>query len=387
MEHQPRVLVIDDEEAARYGVARALASQGYALDEAADGRAALAKIQELPPDVIVSDINMPGMDGLSLVRQVNENPEAPLVVLMTAYGSEQVAAEALRAGAYDYLSKPFDVNELRAIIRNALQEQRLRRELKATQTALVQAEKIGSLGRLVAGVAHEINSPLGALQSNANTMELAARKITEWCAGQPPETKAALSRYMEALAATASQSQAACERISAIVNNLKHFARLDEAEFQRARVEEAIDSALSLLRLELGRDVEVIKEFGARVEIDCAPRQLNHLFMNLLLNAVQAIRRAGRPGTIRIRTQATENEVTVEIEDNGCGIAPESLARIFEPGFTTKGVQVGTGLGLPICYQIATAHSGKIEAESRLGEGSKFTVTLPQKRVTGVTPE
>jgi signal transduction histidine kinase len=380
MVNTPRVLVIDDEEAARYGISRALANQGYTLEEAADGAAALGRIEQFQPDVIVSDINMPGMDGLSLLRHVNRTEEPPLVVLVTAYGSEQVAAEALRAGAYDYLSKPFEIDELRVIVRNAIEKQRLQRELRQAQAALVQAEKMASLGRLVAGVAHEINTPLGVLQSSVNTMDRAAQRIAEWCAGQPPEAAAAVQRFVDALVSTAGQSQVACERISGIVANLKQFARLDEAEFQPAQVRDGIESALGLLRHQLAGRIEVIREFGELPEIHCAPRQLNQLFMNLLENAVEAIRAAARPGVIRLRTRVEAGAVNIEIEDNGIGIPPENLGKIFDPGFTTKGVRVGTGLGLPICYQIVEAHGGRIEVESRLGEGSRFTVTLPMRR-------
>lgn len=161
MEQQPRVLIIDDEEAARYGLSRALSNIGYVLDEAEDGVAALARIETFRPDVIVSDINMPGMDGLSLLQHVNSTPEPPLVVLITAYGSEDIAIRALRAGAHNYVSKPFEVEELRLIVAGALDKQRLLREnrryyrelertlaeLKESQTALVQAEKMASLGK------------------------------------------------------------------------------------------------------------------------------------------------------------------------------------------------------------------------------------------------
>jgi signal transduction histidine kinase len=391
LEEQPKVLIIDDEEAARYGISRALANQGYSLQEAEDGAAALIRIEQFRPDVIVSDINMPGMDGLSLLRRLNQDPEPPLVVLITAYGSEEMAVEALRAGAHNYLPKPFDVEELRLIVAGAIEKQRLLREnrfyyrelertlaeLKESQTALVQAEKMASLGRLVAGVAHEINTPLGALQSNANTIRRAAEKISEWCKDQPTETTEKVKAMVEALGGMAAQAQAACERIHAIVTELRQFSQLDRADFQQANIRSGLESTLHLLRHEFEDRIEVTTEFGDLPEIDCAPRELNQLFMNLLLNAKEAIDQTTNRGLIRLRTWAEGDSVKLEVADNGCGIASEDLGKIFDPGFTTKGVRVGTGLGLPICYQIVRAHQGRIEADSRPGEGTRFTVTLP----------
>ncbi len=379
METPARILIIDDEEAARYGLRRALAGPGYELEEASDGAAALQLLAAFRPDVLVSDINMPGMDGLSLLRAANREDEPPLVVLITAYGSESVAAEALRAGAYDYLAKPFDLEQLRATVRNAVEKRRLRRELRLSQAALAHAEKMAALGRLVAGVAHEINTPLGVLQSNTNTMSRAAQRLGEWLARQPPEAAAAVQKYLDAIASTAALAEGACKRISAIVANLKQFARLDEAEIQKAGVRDGLENTLALLREEM-RGIDVVRDFGAVPELNCAPRQLNQLWLHLLTNAIEAVSKTGRPGTIRVRTRLEDGAVKVSVEDNGCGIPPENLDRIFDPGFTTKGVKVGAGLGLPICFQIARAHGGRIEVASRPGEGSRFTVVLPLER-------
>ena len=391
MDSQLKILVIDDEEAARYGICRALAGQGYLLEEASDGEAALVKIQKFQPQVIVSDINMPGIDGLALLQKLQDNPEAPLVVMITAYGSEEVVVQALRLGAYNYLSKPFEVAELRVIVRNALEKQRLLREnrhyvqelqrtlteLQQSQVALVQAEKMASLGSLVAGLAHEINTPLGVLQSSTQTIESAARKIHNWLQEQFPQQLGDAARFIEVLSSTANDSQAACERIDATVRNLREFAQLNRGEFQRAQIHEGIESALNLVNHALGDDIEVVRDYGELPEIECSPRELNQVFMNLLLNASEAIHQRGDAGVIRLRTRSSGDFIQFEIEDNGSGIAAEHLEKIFDPGFTTKGVGVGAGLGLAICYQIVHAHRGRIEVNSRAGEGGHFTVTLP----------
>lgn len=394
MDSPARVLIIDDEEAARYGIRRALESQKYVIEEAADGASALHLAGSFKPDVIVSDINMPVMDGLSLLEHVNRSEDAPLVILITAYGSEEVAIEALRRGAYDYIAKPFNVDELRAIVRNALDKQRLIREnraynhrlvetldqLKRSQAALVQAEKIGSMGKLVAGVAHEINTPLGVLQSATDTIERATQKMLESFEKQSPEAVASLKWLVDLLGATVGQSQAACERIGNIVNKLRTFAQLDRAEYQRTNIQEGLESTVALLRHETA-GIDVRCDFGEMPEIDCSPQRLNQVFMNLLLNATEAVRQSeAARGLIRVSTRTDGEFVRVEISDNGCGIPPGNLDKIFDPGFTTKSTQVGTGLGLPICYQIVQAHQGRIEVDSRPEEGTRFTIFLPVRR-------
>jgi signal transduction histidine kinase len=391
LENQPKVLIIDDEEAGRFGLRRALSSQGYLLDEAEDGMTGWEKIESFRPDVIVSDINMPGMDGMTLLRRVNQREEPPLVVLITAYGSEQIAIEALRSGAYDYVAKPFEVVELRRAVSSAVERQRLLREnryyvselqrtlaeLKESQAARGQAEKMASLGRLVAGVAHEINNPLGVLQSGVGTLELAAKKISDWCKDQPPETTVRVKELADVLAITATQSRAAAGRIHAVVTNLRQFAQLDRADVRRVDVREGLDSTLRLLEHELSRHAEVVKDYGEVPEIDCQPRELNQVFMNLLLNARDALEQTARRGQIRVKAWSEGDEVKIEISDTGGGIPPENLDRIFDPGFTTKGVRVGTGLGLPICHQIVRAHHGRIDVKSEPGAGTAFTVSLP----------
>jgi signal transduction histidine kinase len=237
------------------------------------------------------------------------------------------------------------------------------RELRQTQARLVQSEKMAALGALVAGVAHEINTPLGAITSNVDVVLRGLGKL-----GAP---RADAVRLLDELLRTTAQ---ACQRISAIVKNLKNFARLDEAEWKPADLREGMDSTLALVEhLHRGR-ITIVREYGAVPLIACHPGQLNQVFMNLLVNAIQAI--AGS-GTIRIRIGVEGAQVWIDVEDTGSGIAPEHLPRIFDPGFTTKGVGVGTGLGLPICHQIVTAHAGTIGVTSQPGVGSTFSVRLP----------
>jgi signal transduction histidine kinase len=240
-------------------------------------------------------------------------------------------------------------------------------ELREAQTQLIQAEKMASLGRLVAGVAHEINTPLGAIASNT---DLLARGFTK-LQGAAAEAQARLLKTLTPLVETNAQ---ACRRISEIVKNLRIFARLDEAEWKSVDLRQGMDSTLTLVHhLHKGR-VQIAREYGEIPLVECHPGQINQVFMNLLVNAVQAIE---GPGTIRIRMSAEEGRVLVEVQDSGCGIDEAHLGKIFDPGFTTKGVGVGTGLGLSICHQIVAAHKGSIHVTSRKGMGATFTVTLP----------
>jgi two-component system NtrC family sensor kinase len=388
VENRTKILIIDDEEAARYGIRRALANPHYEVKEAGDGFAALNDIETFQPDVILSDINMPEMDGITLLKHVKERNDAPPVVLITAHGSEDLAIEALRAGAYDYIHKPFEIEALRATIRNAAEARRLVREnhfyyerleqtlveLRDSQAALVQSEKMGSMAALVAGVSHEVHTPLGVIASSADTMERAAQKLRQ---GSPdPEL---LARTTEVLSTAASQLHAACNRVRAIVANLRNFVQLDRADLLRADINESLESTLRLLQHQISGRIEMKKDYGTLPQIECFPRELNQLFMNLFLNAIEAIERSQRPGMIQIQTRVSGEEVIVEVEDNGCGIPKDKLSKVFDPAFTTKNVRVGIGLGLAICYRIVQAHQGDIEIESEMDTGTKVRVRLPVK--------
>ena len=252
------------------------------------------------------------------------------------------------------------------------------RELKEKQVQLVQAEKMASLGSLVAGIAHEINTPLGALISNLDIFIRAIGKM-ELLLGQPGiaeniSQNAELKKYFKTIESLNEVNKTAASRIVAIIKSLRKFARLDEAEIDSVDLHEGIDNTLTLLRHELKNKITVHKQYGDLPPIKCYPNRLNQVFMNLLVNAAHAIE--GR-GDIFITSFRQGEHVVIEIRDTGKGIPPENLERIFSPGFTTKGAGVGTGLGLSIVYQIIQEHHGKIEVESKINEGTIFRITLP----------
>lgn len=254
--------------------------------------------------------------------------------------------------------------------------QRTLDELRETQAQLVQSEKMAALGDLVAGVAHEINTPLGAVSSNTDLTGRALEKIRPTL-GDPAQAQTA-ERWLGKALELAQVSKDACGRIGAIVKSLRNFARLDEAERKPADLHEGLESTLTLAAHLLRNRVEVVRDYGELPQVDCFANQLNQVFLNMIVNAAQAIE---GPGTITLRTRRVEGppaaRVCIEIQDSGSGIEPGNLRRIFDPGFTTKGVGVGTGLGLAISYRIVRNHGGEIEVDSAIGRGTTFRILLP----------
>jgi PAS domain S-box-containing protein len=254
---------------------------------------------------------------------------------------------------------------------------RANRELRETQSQLVQSEKMASLGSLVAGIAHEINTPVGAISSMHDTLVRALRKLEGTLNEEHPGIVGASPSLQSALALVQEANrviESATQRVTEIVRRLRSFARLDQAELKKADIHEGLEDTLALVHHELKHNIVVKREYGKIPLIACYPGRLNQVFLNLLNNARQAIRGKGE---ILLRTFLQDDHVHIEVRDSGTGIAPEHLRKIFDPGFTTKGVGVGTGLGLSICYQIVQDHRGEIRVESEPGKGSTFTVILP----------
>ncbi|AKZ64224.1 histidine kinase [Herbaspirillum hiltneri N3] len=268
------------------------------------------------------------------------------------------------------------------------------RKLADAQSQLLQSEKMASIGQLAAGVAHEINNPVGFVNSNLGTLKryvdetlalLSAYEQSE--AEMPDETRRALAGHKaridldflrEDIASVFSESQDGLQRVIRIVKDLKTFSHVDEAEKQWANLEQGLDSTLNVVSHDLKYTAEVRKEYGGIPDIECLPFQLNQVFLNLLVNAGQAIEGRGR---IVLRTGHDEDLVWVEVEDSGKGIPEADLERIFEPFFTTKPVGTGTGLGLSLSYGIVAKHGGKIAVRSEVGKGSVFRVSLPRRAV------
>ncbi len=268
--------------------------------------------------------------------------------------------------------------------------------LRGTQAQLLQSERLASIGQLAAGVAHEINNPIGYVFSNFGTLEAYLERLFEMLqayedaelalAGSSVATKLATLRtrveldfLKDDIPMLMRESKEGLSRVRKIVQDLKEFSRVDtHQEWVWASLHQGIDSTLNIVSNEIKYRADVRREYGELPDIECLPSELNQVFLNLLVNAAQAI--SLERGLIVVRSGDAGEEVWVEVEDNGSGIAPEHLPRVFDPFFTTKPVGRGTGLGLSLSYGIVQKHHGRIEVRSEPGRGACFRVTLPVRR-------
>lgn len=246
----------------------------------------------------------------------------------------------------------------------------------------VNAAKTATLGRLTAGIAHELNTPLGALRSNHDTLNRALARLQDILADEVVDDSelAEVRRIVAALGDILKVNDLAVDRMVGLVDSLRRYGRPDRAGIDRIDVHDSIEAALALLAHQLRERIEVARDYGDLPQIECYAQEIGQVFMNLLLNAAQAIQ--GR-GTLTVRTRAGAGGIEVAISDTGTGIPPDVLPRIMEPGFTTRGKRMGMGLGLLTAKRIVERHRGRIDVESRVGAGSTFAVFLPRTLEAG----
>ncbi len=404
-----RILIVDDEEVIREMFAACL-EERYDCVMAANFEEAIAHLDGSRFELVITDVIMPGRGGVELLREVQARHAETAVIMASGVGRSQRVLDAVRLGAYDYLIKPVDLDTLelsveralerRALLGNAHSHRRdlerwneeLRRskaELERMQAQIVHSEKMASLGQLAAGVAHELNNPAGFIYGNMALLRERADelfRLIDFYDGidLDPENAARAAalkqelHYDETLADLSSiiaDCYEGAARICDVVRNLRTFSRLDEAEFTKVDIHEGIESTLRLLSRYYGAGrVELQRNYGELPPVSCYAGQLNQVWMNLLVNAAQAV---GPEGRVSIETRRAGEGVTISISDTGCGIAPENLNKIFDPFFTTKPVGEGTGLGLSVTYGIIERHGGSISVESKNGQGTTFVVSIP----------
>ena len=280
---------------------------------------------------------------------------------------------------------------------NNLELKQLNQKLESAQSQLLQSEKMASVGQLAAGVAHEINNPIGFVNSNLSTLEKYITSLSSVLSAYGRiEARLGTSAFSEAIEVKQKvdlpylledipnllkESQDGLARVKRIIQDLRDFSHVDESTWQLASLENCMDSTLNVATNEIKYKAEVIKKYAGLPEVECMPSQLNQVFLNLLVNAAQAIE---TKGFITISTGVQGSEVWIEVGDTGKGIAAENLKKIFDPFFTTKPIGKGTGLGLSVSFGIVQKHGGRIEVRSELGKGTAMRVWLPIKHIQDV---
>lgn len=433
------ILIVEDELISRSLLELTLKQAGHAVVCAVDGAEALALARQQLPDLIITDVMMPVMDGFELCRQCKTDPklkQVPIILYSSDYTSQQEQQLGLELGACCYLLKPSPPETLVAVVNDLLTKQqnasgtdvdhpldeemkllrnynevlfnkletkmqelqqtideqkKYEESMKAMQAQIIQQEKMASIGQLAAGVAHEINNPMGFITSNLTSLGKYAERLDTYIAAlqgslyactnhtgldelDQLRQKLKVDYIISDVNELIKESLDGANRVRRIVQDLKSFSRVDQAEKTSANVNECLETTINIAWNELKYIATLEREFRELPLITCNPQQLNQVFLNLLVNAAQAME---QQGVITVKTWVEPGFVCVSIADTGRGMPKEVQNRVFEPFYTTKAAGKGTGLGLSISADIIRKHQGEISVESEPGKGTTFTVRLP----------
>jgi C4-dicarboxylate-specific signal transduction histidine kinase len=382
---RPVVLVAEDEPDMQKYLKTEL-QKDYDLIQTWDGAEALEKVQHFLPDIVLLDMMMPEIDGLEVCREMRKSDvmkNIP-VILLTARADEETKYDALKIGANDFLTKPFSSTELRARIKNLIEAHHYQRRLskqnvaltsaieqiKETEMQLVQSEKLASLGRLSAGIIHEINNPLNYTLTGLFALRNKGKLLAPDQRGEYDEI---LNDVEEGL-----------KRVHNIVTDLRTFTHPGGGMADTVQVADVVDASLRFLSGEWKDKIRVEQNLPPKQIVWANRNKLIQVLVNLLQNSMDALAEkkfdAGEKPAIWIEGRASDDRSVIVVRDNGAGIDPKLVDKIFDPFFTTKEVGKGMGLGLSICYRILQGYGGKISVKSEPGKGCEFTIDLPLKQ-------
>ncbi|MEH2406164.1 hybrid sensor histidine kinase/response regulator [Nostoc sp.] len=409
------VLVVDDNPTNLQVLSSFLDQSNFEVWAARSGEKALQRLENDDlPDLILLDVMMPGIDGFETCKQLKSNPRVQdiPVIFMTALSETADKVKGLQLGAVDYITKPFQHEEVLVRIENHLKLRNLTKtliaknvELQQTQTQLIQAEKVAALGQLTAGIAHEVNNPINFIAGNLNFVEQYVHEIVNLLylyqkyLPEPPDEiqnaiqKSDLNFLLNDLSKIIQSMQVGTDRVTEIVSYLNNFSRHREDGKKLANLHEGLESTLLILGHRFKQNanqpaIQLIKEYGDLPLVECFAGEINQVFMNLICNAIDAIEEIYKNkylgtksqyyGMIKIKTEAIGEQVILRVADNGSGRNKADQTKIFDAFYTTKPVGKGTGLGLSIAYQIVVNnHHGKLTYHSQADEGIEFILELP----------
>ena len=363
---QISILIVDDEEDARDLFVDIL--RQYSLTTAESTVKALAIIENNPPDIVITDVKMPGEGGLVLLSRIKKNFPKIVVIMVTGHGEKSNIIDSIREGVFDYIEKPFSDKELLNSVIRAEKYCKLQKQLKISEAINIQSAKLASIGVLASGVAHELNNPLTTVLGHANLLTTSKNdpaKVEE----------------------KAEKIKKAAERMRAIINHLRTFTRESKStEMRHFDISEPINNALEFLRTQLElQEISInLSLSDSLIPIWGDMTQLESVFQNLLINSRDAFDdvKDNRKKQITITSLVEGKNVIILFEDNATGIPEKIKENIFDPFFTTKETGKGTGLGLSITRNIVDKHNGTISIESNCGKGTKFIIAFPINKNT-----
>ncbi len=376
MEDKINILIVDDEPAMRDGLADVLEEKGYEVSTAKNGYEALERAKTIPFDLIIADLRMPGLDGLEMIESLRKINPNTVTIAMTAYGADYRGPEAVNNGAFDYISKPFTMEEMDRLIERAsqwrklcLEKKRLTEELaetkqrlKKSEEQLIQSRRLATVGRLGAGISHEVKNLLGIISVSTHYLKDKLDK------GKPKAMK-----HLESI-------EREVRRSNEIVLGLLSLCRQPALAPRPIKVNELVEEIVSLTEHQMSlQNIKTIRRYADNLpEIIVNPDELKQVFINMIFNAQEAMPEGGE---LRIGTGLSEKDgqryVRIEFTDTGCGIPEEALKTIPQKFVTTKKGSENVGLGLPLSYKIVEGYRGWIEVSSKAGRGTTFLINLP----------
>ena len=367
-----RVLLVDDEKDFRQTIAKRLTKRGISTEQAGTGEESLEILAKKPVDVVVLDVKMPGMGGIETLHKIKEKYLQTEIILLTGHAATCDGVEGIKLGAFDYLTKPIELEHLVGKIKQAFdkirhEEEKVKdSEFRANmEQQMIATERLASLGTLSAGVAHEINNPLAIINESAGWMRLVLKREDLADVPSRQDLEMALGKIEKGV-----------DRARRITHQMLETVRKNDSVSAEVNLHELVDEAIELVGKQIAdKNIKIIKKFETSLNIWSDPYQLRQVFINLLTNAIHAV---GTGGKITIILETVNDEIILTIRDTGQGIPKENLEKIFEPFFSTKNPGEGTGLGLFVTRNIIDKLGGKIYVKSRIGHGTDFSIKIPK---------